>query len=155
MGNHHCLCLFRQSGLQFVHINIVLRNGHIYKHRHCSILNHRGHRSREAAGDRNNLISPLNTAFSKKGRRQCHKSSQVRGGAGIYQAAVAHAQIICQLPLKGACVPAGGKPKFQRAVHQIHHLLMIIYAGSVGNSVPLPKRFLLVMVGIAILCHQL
>ena len=113
MGYHHCLCLFRQRLLQLCHINVILGDGHIHKHRHCPKLDGRRHRGWKPAGNCDNFIPSLHPALPQQVGGQRHEGQQIGGGTGVYQGAETHAQISCQLLLKFIGVPAGGQPEFQ------------------------------------------
>ena len=100
MRNHDRLRLLRKGLLQHGHINIVLRNRYVHKYRHRAVLYHRRHRRGKSRRHGDDLIPPVNPAFSKKRRGQRHKCQQVGGGAGINKRAETNAQIIRHLLFK-------------------------------------------------------
>ena len=106
MGQHHCFGPLRTCFLQHVRINIVLRDGHIHKHRHRTVLDHRRHRSGKSGSHRDHLVAPAYLPISQQRRCESHKSQQIGGRTGIDQRAISDLQIFCQLFLKFLCIPA-------------------------------------------------
>jgi len=65
VGNHDRLAFLRVSRFQLAHVDIVLGNRHIHKHRHRPILNHRRHRGWESGRHRDDLVPPFHLTLSK------------------------------------------------------------------------------------------
>ena len=63
-------------------------------------------------------------------------------------------KVFCQLLLKLIGVSAGGEPELQGAVHQVHHLLLIVNSGRIGDPVSRGKLLCLVMEPVCIFSHH-
>ena len=135
MGKHDRFGFWGKCRLQCGHVNVVLRDGHIHEHRHGAVLEHRGDRRRKAGGHGDDLVpTPYGTLPQQRGcqRRKCQK---IRRGAGVDKGAVTHAEIRRQFLFKAVGVLAGGQPKVQHTVCQIHHFCAVIHTGGIGNAV--------------------
>ena len=154
MCKHDSLCLRRPCSFQKRWINVVLRNRHIDKYRHCSILDHRRNCCRETCRNRDHLIARKDlTLFQERGS-QCHKSKQIRRRSGVYQRTVTHTEILRKCMFKFVCITSGCQPEFKRTVYQIYHFFCIVYSGRIWNAVTLLIWFLLIMIFVAVIsCH--
>ena len=83
MGYHNSLCLIGKGVLQLRHIDIILWNRHIHKHRHCAKLDSRGHRGWKPAGNRDDFISPFYPALPQQRGCQRHEGHQIGGGTVV------------------------------------------------------------------------
>lgn len=114
MCNHDRLGLGRKGCFQFSNINVVLRNRHIHKHRHCAILDGRGHSGGEPAGNGDNFIALLDLAVAQLRGSQSHKGNQVRGRATVYQMRILNSNPLCKLLFKLICKTTSRQPEIQR-----------------------------------------
>ena len=151
MCDHNRLRPLGQRLLQHRHIDIILWNCYIHKHRHRSILNDRSHRCRKSCRHRNDFITTPDRPLSQKRRSKRHKCEKIRRGTGIHQRTEFHPQIRRHLLLKFIRITPCCQPELQRTVHQINHLRTVIDSGRIGNPLSLLKRFPDVVPGITIL----
>ncbi len=83
------------------------------------------------------ISSPRFTRRSpRSGDVRCHECDQVRGGTGVYEGAVAHMKVLCELLLELIRVTSGCKPELQGAVHKVYHLLLSYTRDAYGIRSP-------------------
>ena len=75
MGDHDCLGLGGKGSFQLGHINVVLRHGHIHKHRHSAILQRRGDSGGEPACHSDDLIALFDLAVAQFRGGERHKGN--------------------------------------------------------------------------------
>ena len=141
MCNHNCLCLLTQRLFQLAYIQIILWNRQIQKNRNCTILQIWSNRGRKTCRNRDDFIPTLHTPLSQKWRSQRHKCQQICRRTGIDKRTKTHTNIICKFLFKLFCISTGSQPEFQRTVHKITHLILIVYPGSIRNAVSFLKIF--------------
>ena len=154
MGDHDCLCLVGKGRFQLCDIDVVLWDRHVNEHRNSAVLDRRSYRCRETCSDGDDLVSALYTAVAEQRGCQCHERNQVCGRTGVYESAVAHVKVLCQLLLELIRVASGCEPELQGAVHKVYHLLAVIHAGRVRDAVSLMEFLFLVMEFIGIFGYE-
>ena len=77
MRDHDSLRLVRERSLKLRHIDVVLRDRHIDKDRHCSVVDNRRDRRRETGCHRDDLIPAADAAFAEQRRSQRHEGQQI------------------------------------------------------------------------------
>ena len=154
MSNHDRLGLGRKGCFQSSNINVVLRNCHIHKHRHCTILDGRGHSGGETAGNRNDLIALLDLTVTQFRGSQRHKSNQVCGRSAVDQMSKLNTDPLCKLLFKLICKASGRQPEIQRCIRQCAHFLLIKHTRCISDTVTLLICSLFLLKIVVVLCHH-
>lgn len=77
MRNHDGLRLVRERRLKLRHIDVVLRDRHIDKDRHSTVVDNRRDRRRKTGCHRDDLITAADTALTEQWRSQRHECQQI------------------------------------------------------------------------------
>ena len=152
--NHHGLGLIGERCLKLGHIDVVLRNADVHKDRNRAVLDDGRDRGREAAGHGDHFIAALHPALAELRGGQRHEGEEVRARTRVYERHIGDAQVLAELLLKEIAVATGGQPELQDGIRRIHHLLVVVDAGRVGNAVARLKGLFLLAVARRILFHQ-
>lgn len=154
MRDHDSLRLVRERSLKLRHIDVVLRDRHIDKDRHCSVVDNRRDRRRETGCHRDDLIPTTDAAFAEQRRSQRHEGQQIGRRTRVDDRDILHAEVLSQVRFELLDVAARSQPEFQRTVHEIAHLFMVVDTGSIRDAISLVIRLLLV-VRITVFLHHL
>ena len=154
MCNHNCLGLGREGCFQFSNINVVLRNRHVHKHRHCAILDGRGHGGGETAGNSDNFIALLDLTVTQLRGSQSHKGDQVCGRTAVDQMRILYSNPLCKLFFKLICKTTSRQPEIQRCIGQRTHFLLIKHTCCIGDTVTLLIRCLFLLKVVVVLCYH-
>ena len=152
--NHHGLGLLGERCLKLGHIDVVLRNADVHKDRNRAVLDDGRDRGREAAGHGDDLIAALHPTLAELRGGQRHEGEEVRTRTRVHERHIGDTQVLAELLLKEIAVATGGQPELQDGIRRIHHLLVVVDTGRVGNTIARLKGLFLLAVALRILFHE-
>lgn len=153
MRDHDGLRLVRKRRLELRHIDVVLRDCHIDEDRHSAVVDNRRDRRRETGCHRDDLIPAADATLAEQRRSQRHEGQQIGRRTRVDDRDILHAEILGQVRFELLDIAARSQPEFQRTVHEIAHLFMIVDTGSIRDAVAL-VIWLLLVVRITVFLHQ-